>query len=84
MDYSSLRSGEFAVILCESATDIVQNVDTLERWTDRVGGREYFTAESLQQAKEIAEKFLSDKDDLEASIHDHSGNFVTRINSPCD
>lgn len=84
MDYSSLRPGEFSVILCERATGIVQNVDTLERWTDRIGGRAYFTAESLQQAHEIAEKFLSARDDLEASIHDHSGNFVTRLNSPGD
>ena len=76
MDFSGLSENEYAVVIADRHTGIVLNPDTLERWSDRSGGRNRLIARSFGEAESIAQKIFSAKAEIEAVIYDCRGKSV--------
>jgi hypothetical protein len=79
MDLSHLDANDYALIVVDRNTGIVLNPETLERWTERGGGKNHLQMGSLEEARLIAKELVSVRTDLEATIFDRSGGLVEMI-----
>lgn len=80
MNFSNLCENDYALIVAERNTGIVVNPETLERWTERSGGKNQLQTGSLEEARRIAAELVVIRTDLEATIFNHRGDAVDCFN----
>jgi hypothetical protein len=79
MDISKSDENHYTVVISERNTGILIDPETLERWTERSGGKDCVHASSLEEARHVAADICSIRTDLGAMILDFQGRFVERI-----
>jgi hypothetical protein len=81
MDTAERSENHYALVICERNTGIVLNPDSLERWTERRGGKRRIPASSLEEARQVAAGIVAVRSDLEVVIIGHEDEFVEVVNS---